>query len=88
MYLAEADHLGSLTGLTDTAGVYVERYSYDAWGCRRISPLLFHHVRPLLRQEPGRKACSARHNRALCLCSETGMNYLHRYISQAVLRAA
>jgi YD repeat-containing protein len=35
MYLAEADHLGSLTGLTDTAGAYVERYSYDPWGRRR-----------------------------------------------------
>ena len=35
MYLAETDHLGSLTGLTNTAGVYVERYSYDAWGRRR-----------------------------------------------------
>jgi RHS repeat-associated protein len=35
MYLAETDHLGSLTGLKNTAGVYVERYSYDAWGRRR-----------------------------------------------------
>ena len=35
MYLAETDHLGSLIGLRDTAGVYVERYSYDPWGRRR-----------------------------------------------------
>ncbi len=35
MYLAETDHLGSLIGLTDTAGVYVEKYSYDPWGRRR-----------------------------------------------------
>jgi len=35
MYLSETDHLGSLTGLRDTSGVYVEKYSYDAWGRRR-----------------------------------------------------
>ncbi len=35
IYLAETDHLGSLIGLTDTAGVYVEKYSYDPWGRRR-----------------------------------------------------
>jgi RHS repeat-associated protein len=35
MYLAETDHLGSLIGLKNTAGVYVERYSYDPWGRRR-----------------------------------------------------
>jgi RHS repeat-associated protein len=34
-YLAETDHLGSLIGLTDTAGAYAEKYSYDAWGRRR-----------------------------------------------------
>ena len=35
IYLAETDHLGSLIGLRDTSGVYVEKYSYDPWGRRR-----------------------------------------------------
>lgn len=30
-----ADHLGSLTAVTDAAGAVIERLSYDAWGKRR-----------------------------------------------------
>ena len=29
------DHLGSMTAVTDAAGVVLERYAYDAWGKRR-----------------------------------------------------
>lgn len=34
-YFTETDHLGSITGLMDANGTYVEQFSYDPWGRRR-----------------------------------------------------
>jgi RHS repeat-associated protein len=36
LYYVESDHLGSIIGLVRADGTYRERYSYDAWGRRRI----------------------------------------------------
>ncbi len=35
LYYTETDHLGSIIGLMNSNGTYLEQFSYDAWGRRR-----------------------------------------------------